>query len=221
MSKKATFVLLLSAVFTAGAASLLYEVVWVRQLGLSLGSTAAASSVMLSAFLGGLALGSWLTGRRADSVPRPMMSLVKIEIAAAVVGALSVPTLAVAGRAYVYIASVASLGQTESLLLRGAMSLLVMLAPATLFGMTFPLATAAAGRLARLEVAAGGVSAASAFGSAFGAGVGGLLLEPALGLSGSALAGAGLNVAAAVMLLVAARATAASPGRVAATPADA
>jgi spermidine synthase len=199
------FVLLLLMVFAAGAASLLYEVVWVRQLGHSLGSTAVATSVMLSAFLGGLAIGSWYTGRFADSLESPLMTLCWVEIAGAVVGALSVPALAAAGHAYVYIATITSAGSMVSLVLRAVFSLVVMMIPATIFGATFPLATAAAGRLTDREDAAGGVSAASCFGSALGAAVGGLFLEPALGLSGSAMVGASLNLLAALLAFTAAR----------------
>jgi len=191
--------LLLVMVFLAGAASLLYEVLWVRQLGLSFGSTAVASSVMLSAFLGGLALGSWFAGRKADSIASPLRALAWLEVGAAVVGALSVPALAYAGRAYLLVEAATGGGAVESLLLRSVFSLLVMLVPATIFGATFPLATTAAGRMVGIDVAAGGVSAASAFGSAAGAAATGLFLEPAIGLSGSALVGAGLNVVAALI----------------------
>jgi len=205
--KKTPFALLLAIVFIAGAASLLYEVVWVRLLGLSLGSTALASSVMLSAFLGGLALGSWIAGRRSDTLASPLKVLFIVELIAAGVGALSVPALSSAGRAYVLIATSTGAGSVVSLVLRAAFSLIVMLIPATVFGATFPLTTAAAARLASVEMAAGGVSAASCFGSAVGAALGGLLLEPALGLTGSALVGAGLNVAAALIALGLARMT--------------
>ncbi len=138
------FALLLAAVFLAGAASLVYEVVWIRQLGMSLGSTAIASSVMLSSFLAGLALGSWISGRRADAAVSPLRSLVRIELFAALVGALSVPVLEFAGRAYVYLAITTAAGPAVSLGLRALFSIIVILVPATLFGMTFPLATAAA-----------------------------------------------------------------------------
>jgi len=181
----------------AGAASLLYEVVWVRQLALSLGSTAIATSTMLTAFLGGLALGGWLGGRRADSVASPMAALLRIEVGAAVLGAASVPLLAATGRAYVLVVTGMGAAPTVAMLLRAFFSLLVMLVPATLFGAAFPLASAAAARVEADGRVAGGVYAASCFGSALGAAVGGLLLEPALGLTGAALAGAGLNLVAA------------------------
>jgi spermidine synthase len=207
---KALFPWLLAVVFLAGAASLLYEVLWVRQLGLSLGSTAIASSVMLSAFLGGLALGSWYSGRRADTVASPLMTLAQLEVGAAVVGALSVPALTYAGHAYVLMASAAGDNSLVSLVLRAAFSLIVMLVPATIFGATFPMATVAAGRMVGMEAAAGGVSAASAFGSAAGAAAAGLFLEPAIGLAGSALVGASVNAIAAILAYVLSRRVGAS-----------
>lgn len=197
--------LLLVMVFTAGAASLLYEVVWVRQLGMSLGSTALASSVMLSAFLGGLAIGSWIAGRRADGLASPLMTLVRIELAAAVIGAISVPALERAGHAYVLVSLQMGAGPQTSLLFRAGFAFVVMLLPAIAFGMTFPVATAAAAKLVAIERAGGWVSAASSFGSAIGAGVTGLYLEPTLGLTGSAWVGVGLNVTAALCVLIAAR----------------
>ncbi len=200
---RASFVLLLGAVFLAGAASLIYEVVWIRQLGLSLGSTAVAFSVMLSAFLGGLSLGGWYMGRRSDTLLNPAKTLASVEAAAAVLGVLSIPALAVAGRIYVLIAVTSSGGPLVSLLLRSVVALVVMLVPATLFGMTFPLATVVGGRLVGGVTAVGAVSAASAFGSAAGAALAGLWFEPAFGLSMSAAIGAGFNlVAAAAAFLI-------------------
>lgn len=191
------FMLLMAAVFLAGTASLVYEVVWIRQLGLSLGSTAVAFSVMLSAFLGGLALGSWFMGRRCDSLAEPFKTLAFVELAAAVLGVLAVPALAVVGRAYVLIATTVSGDPLVSLGLRSVVALLVMLAPATLFGMTFPLATVAGGRLVVGHTSASAIAAASSFGSAFGAVLAGLWLEPAFGLFTSAAIGACLNLLAA------------------------
>ena len=54
---------MLCAFFVTGATSLIFEVVWVRLLLLSLGTTPAAMGVVLSAFMGGMAIGSWLAGR--------------------------------------------------------------------------------------------------------------------------------------------------------------
>src|SRR5216117_2184606 len=52
--------------FLSGATGLLYEIVWMRQLILVFGSTTQAVSAVLSAFMLGLALGSYGFGRAAD-----------------------------------------------------------------------------------------------------------------------------------------------------------
>jgi spermidine synthase len=50
----------------SGASALIYEVAWLRLLGLSFGSTTEAASCVISVFLGGLALGAFFGGRLAD-----------------------------------------------------------------------------------------------------------------------------------------------------------
>lgn len=201
------FALVLSAVAAAGVASLLYEVLWVRQLSLSLGSTVYATSIMLSAFLGGLAIGSWYASRRADSLPSPLLALAKVEVAAGVIGAFAVPVLGLTGRAYVFLASELTPSTAAAMVIRLLLSLIVMLLPATLFGVAFPLAVTAASRLTLKASATSGVYAASSFGSALGAALGGLFLEPTFGLTASALVGAGINFTAAAMAFAAHRAS--------------
>ena len=61
-TRHATFALL-CAFFLTGATSLIFEVVWARLLLLSLGTTPMALGVVLGAFMGGMAVGSWSAGR--------------------------------------------------------------------------------------------------------------------------------------------------------------
>src|SRR2546422_4270325 len=63
---------LAAALFLTGASGLVYQVLWSRYLGLLLGSSAVAIVVVLAAFMGGLAIGSWGFGRVAD---RPIQRL--------------------------------------------------------------------------------------------------------------------------------------------------
>ena len=60
------------ALFLTGASGLVYQVLWSRYLGLLLGSSAVAIVVVLAAFMGGLAIGSWVFGKLAD---RPISRL--------------------------------------------------------------------------------------------------------------------------------------------------
>ncbi len=56
----------------SGAAGLVYEVVWARQLVLVFGNTTQAISAILTGFFGGMAIGSAIGGRVADRVRRPL-----------------------------------------------------------------------------------------------------------------------------------------------------
>jgi MFS family permease len=62
---------LCAVLLLSGAARLVYQVTWVRPLGLTFGVTIYAISTVLAAFMAGLAIGSTLGGRLADTTRRP------------------------------------------------------------------------------------------------------------------------------------------------------
>ena len=66
--------------FLSGAFALVYEVSWVRALKLEFGSTTLAVSAVLTVFMGGLALGSWLSGKRVDRIVNPLTIYGGIEL---------------------------------------------------------------------------------------------------------------------------------------------
>src|SRR5438132_12962673 len=69
----------------SGAAGLIYEVVWSRQLVLVFGNTTQAVSTILTGFFGGLAIGSFVGGRLADRVRAPLRLYGLIELVLVVV----------------------------------------------------------------------------------------------------------------------------------------
>src|SRR5678809_137491 len=64
--------LVLLLFFCSGATALVYEVLWSKYLSLMLGSTVQAQTVVLAVFMGGLALGNSLFGKRADRMKQPL-----------------------------------------------------------------------------------------------------------------------------------------------------
>jgi len=56
----------------SGAAGLIYQVSWMKALAQVFGGTTYAITAVLCAFMAGLALGSWLLGRYAEQVRRPL-----------------------------------------------------------------------------------------------------------------------------------------------------
>ena len=68
-------VVVLAMAFVSGAASLIYQIVWMRRLALVFGNTTLATSTVLAAFLAGLAIGAFFWGRWADRRPESTMKV--------------------------------------------------------------------------------------------------------------------------------------------------
>lgn len=66
--------------FFSGLAALVYEVAWVKKLGLIFGTTTYAVSSVLAVFFAGLALGSFLFGRLVDKYKKPLFIYALLEL---------------------------------------------------------------------------------------------------------------------------------------------
>src|SRR4030095_1090225 len=66
--------------FASGLSGLVYQVVWVRELVLVFGATTFAVSTVLTAFMGGLALGSYYFGRRVEKIAQPLRPYVVLAL---------------------------------------------------------------------------------------------------------------------------------------------
>ena len=73
-------VLLCAAFFASGVAALLFETLWFHQAGLTLGNSVWASSLVLTGFMGGLAIGNWLMGRFGHRIRRPVRCYALLEV---------------------------------------------------------------------------------------------------------------------------------------------
>jgi len=129
--------------FLSGATGLVYELLWVRVLYQTFGSTIQSVTTVVTAYMGGLGLGAWLFGRRADRHPRPAALYGVLEIAIAAFGLISPLVLGVAHRLYLGIAGSLPLGEAASVALRFGLAALVLLVPTTLMGGTLPVLTGA------------------------------------------------------------------------------
>jgi spermidine synthase len=72
-------ILLLAAFFLSGLAALVFQLVWTRLLLLALGTTATAVGVVLAAFMGGMAAGSALAGKRWVARLDPVVAFASLE----------------------------------------------------------------------------------------------------------------------------------------------
>src|ERR1700730_3293435 len=124
--------------FASGMSGLVYQVIWVRELVLVFGATTFAVSTVLTAFMGGLALGSYYFGRRSETVARPLRLYGLLEIGIGVYG-LAVPFI-FAALPTVYQSFWRSLQLPFFALsiVRFVFATLVLIVPTALMGATLP-----------------------------------------------------------------------------------
>jgi spermidine synthase len=188
---------LAALLLASGATALVFETLWVKQLGRVVGVEVHAVSLALSAFFAGLALGGAAFGHLADRTLRPLRLYGGLEAGAAILGFAT--TLALSRSASIYVALQDAVGPLAWLLPFALVGL-----PAFLMGGTLP------ALLRALRPDDGAVAHATGFfygANTLGAVLGTLatpfVLVPALGITLSALLASlvGLAVAAAALAL--------------------
>src|SRR5918995_2337143 len=126
----------------SGAAALVYQVAWTRLFSLQLGHTTAASSTVLAAFMGGMAVGAWIGGRARTEAGRRLLLLyaaIELFIAAIAIALPGALLALVPALTWAY-----ADGATPTLFafVRVAISLVLVGLPAGAMGATFPIAVA-------------------------------------------------------------------------------
>ena len=187
----------------SGASGLIYQVIWMRQLTLIFGSTVFATSTVLTAFMAGLALGSYYFGRKIDeSTQSPLRIYALLE---AGIGAFCLvwPLILTAlGAIYVLIhRNVTSEFYTLSLI-RFVLTVGVILIPSTLMGGTLPVLTRFfVKRLEQLGTNIGILYALNTFGAVVGTVAAGFFLIEALGIRWTLGIGIAINFSVAAVAL--------------------
>ena len=192
--------------FLSGASALVYQLLWLRLLGLVFGVTVHAASTVWAAFMAGLALGSILAGVAGDRVRRPLAWFGVTEILTGLTAVLTPAAIAALQSTFVSLApSLPHMG-AASVAPRFAMAFAVLIVPTVLMGATMPLvvrSSAFSGSL--LGSRAGALYAANTAGAIAGTLAAGLFLIPQLGLRTSFTIAAAVNVLVGAAALVMAR----------------
>jgi len=202
--------------FISGAAALIYQVLWIKQLSLVIGVEVYAITTGISAYFAGLALGGLLFGRFADRLGKPLLLYAGLEIGVALLGIGTTLGLGMAAAPFAWL-------EQRFGLLAWLLPLLLVGMPALLMGGTLPvLVRALAADPQHLGRAGARLYAANTGGAIVGTLLTAFVLIAALGVRGSAFAAALLNiVAASGALLVQRRHATALPTVPSAQPAPA
>ncbi len=182
-------------IFTlSGVAALIYQIIWARWLGLVFGNTATSISIVLASFMLGLALGSYIVGKRLHKIDNPMLMYAYLELGIGIF-ALCFPWFAMLTD-WIFSAIV----NTEtplawSLTVRAILSFILLAIPTTLMGATLPLLTDFFRRDPRHTNSwkVGVLYAANTFGAALGIMMASFILIELIGVRSTTLFAAALN----------------------------
>jgi spermidine synthase len=165
--------------FGSGAAALIFEVVWFQQLELVMGSTAVSLAILLTAFMGGMCLGSLLLPRFAPAEAHPMRVYALIEFGIGVLGILVL-------RLIPMVSGVAAL--------RGVVAAACILPPTLLMGATLPALARQAAAVKRRVSWIGFFYCANLVGAVLGCLLAGFHLMRQYGVAAATYAAAAINL---------------------------
>lgn len=168
----------------SGATALVYQVIWVRMLGMVVGHSVLAIAVVVATTMAGLGLGARLAGGVARRSGRPLVGYGLLEAAIGLF-ALASPTL-------LHLVGAVPVVGTAQLLLGG----LALLPPTLAMGATLPMLTAWYARDgASLGRDMGWLYAVNTTGAFVGAGLAGFALLPTFGQPATLVGAAAVNLA--------------------------
>ena len=208
--------LLMLTAFLTGLSSFMYEIAWIRMLSLVLGASTHSFELMLASFILGLALGGAWVRNRIDRVGDSLRFLALVQLVMGVAAAATIPVFNGTFDLMAWMMSSLARNDAGFLLFSlssSAISLLVMLPATFCAGMTLPLITYRLIRSPSGESAIGMVYAVNTLGSIVGVVIAVHLLLQWVGVRGTVLIGALVDVALGVMLLVMIRPRAAAARR--------
>ena len=188
---------LLVAYAVSGAAALVYEVAWMRELGNTLGATAYAPATMLTAFMMGLGIGSLLGGWLAKLSKSPLRNAARAELAIAGFSAIALLGIVyLPGWLYDALSrSRVSAGMFFAL--QFVVSFAVMLLPTVAMGLTFPLVMESVSRTGAAGRWASRLYTSNTLGAILGSLAAGFVPIPAFGSKGALVCAAILSATAA------------------------
>jgi spermidine synthase len=192
----------LLAIGVSGGAALAYEVIYTKVLVFSLGATAHAFSLMLTTFLIGLAVGSYLSSRLVDRWRRPTNFFGLVEVMIGLAALASVYFLSKLELTY-RLLDLKDSG-ADLFRLRGAgflQAATVMLVPSIFMGAAFPIVTRIYATRQAVSGSVGRIYFFNTLGAVTGSLLAGFALVPALGSARSLALVASFNVAAGLLLL--------------------
>ncbi len=196
--------LVLAGIFVSGFTAMVYEVSWTRVLSMVLGSSTYSFALMLAAFISGIALGGLLISMLMDRITNPARAFGLLQGVIALSVLAMLPLYSRLPLFFLSVREVIVFNYEVHEAFKFVVCLLVMIVPATAFGMGFPLvARMAAGRMSEVAGRVGGVYALNTLGNIGGSALCGLAMVPLLGIKFTIETAVMLNLLTCLVILTA------------------
>ncbi|PKL47241.1 MAG: hypothetical protein CVV42_13825 [Candidatus Riflebacteria bacterium HGW-Riflebacteria-2] len=188
--------------FISGFAALLYQVVWVRQLEILLGSSTLSATAVVASFMGGMAIGAALASRLIDRIKSPATTFAAVQVMLGIF-AFAFPTLVeLAGPVISFFYNNATSSYSLAVF---SVAFLILLIPTSLMGSTFSLMIKILDPLEANTKTVAKAYALNTLGAATGVFATGFYLMGNLGLRVTSFTGVALNLLLAAVILFTSR----------------
>jgi spermidine synthase len=196
--------IIIAVFFLSGFSGLIYESIWSHYLKLFLGHAAYAQTLVLTIFMGGMAIGSWFVSKKADNILHPIRWYALIELTIGILAIVFHDTY-IALTEYSYSNVIPAINTPLLInIYKWAASAFIILPQAILLGATFPLLASALIRRSNKEQ---GKTIAllyfsNSLGAVFGVLTSGFLWIDAFGLPGTILNAGYINIWLALFIVI-------------------
>ena len=179
----------------SGAAALIYEIVWTRNLSTVMGSSTYALSTMLAAFMGGLSLGGYLGGKLTLRFKNMGLIFSIIEFGIGITGMITLALINALTPLYLKSYFTFHLSFHGLSFMQFLINFIIMGIPTTLMGMTFPVVIKYfSPKKEDIGEPTGNLYSINTFGAIIGSASAGFILIPFLGVYGAAFTAIILNM---------------------------
>ena len=138
VSPKLDFVIVSIFFFTSGFTGLVYEVLWMKELGLIFGNTAHAASTTLSAFFIGIGCGSFVLGKFLSRIQKPLRIYAFLEFLVAISALLYFLLSDLYNYLYPILFNTFGSGHWAFIFVKFLLALVILFPPAFFMGGTLP-----------------------------------------------------------------------------------
>ncbi len=195
------------AFFLSGASSLIFQTIWTRMLHHVFGATSVAISTVLTVFMAGLGLGTWISGRIAHRIKHPIFTYAFAELGVAIWGLL-IPYMVQSDGWLAdvnhWLRSTYGADSSVFMIARFLCVVPILIVPTTLMGSTLPLLTRHfVSKESDSETASRNVGvlySLNTFGAATGPVLSAFILLPNVGLSITNIIACSMNLSLALLI---------------------